>query len=226
MRWCKAVICYICRIFDFFVHFVHRFQKEFRLIKRWSETKKCNLKKISLVDIKTIQYAKHSLWLNSTNWTLTFCFVFLSFHCNLLCSSIRFWRYHWCRPRKCWTHTMPDMFAHLWPGHIRQTCCNMRKNAYSKANAVRFISTTAWRHRTRNVFTIKLWTHFKTKNFQTVSNWYEIYIQIGMHWTFDGLFLLKLYWSKQLFRFSVCLHCIDFERWFIIKIGTSPFDTN
>lgn len=92
-----------------------------------------------------------------------------------------FRRCHWSRSRECRACTVPDLYANLCTIRIGKTCWNLWKNARTKAYTVRFISTTTWGHRLRNVSTIQLWINCKTKNFQiSIANRCKIGIEIGM----------------------------------------------
>lgn len=125
---------------------------------------------------------QNKVWRSPLEWC-NFCIQFKSnFNIWFMCSffswysSVRFWRCNWWRARRCESYTMSNMHAHLCSISIGETCRHLRENAHLEAYAVRFVSTTSRRHRFRNLLTVKLWTHCKTKNIETVSNWNEICI--------------------------------------------------
>lgn len=135
-----------------------------------------SLKKASETQTKTLTTDNYTLYLTvKTNWM---CFIWFSFSCSYMW----FRGCRWSRPRKCWTCTMSNMFAYLCSGSAGEACWYLRKNAHSKTNAIRFIPATTWRHWLRNLFTLQLWIDCQTKNFQTITNRFEICIEIGMFW--------------------------------------------
>lgn len=97
---------------------------------------------------------------------------------------------------------MHDMQSNLCAGSIGEAHWDLRKDAHPKTNSVRFVSATKSWHRLRNVPTIKLWLNYEIKNFQIISNRFEIRIQIGEFTCF--------FFYSYIRNVTICPHVVSY----------------